>query len=361
MIINIALKGKKNYAIGGYKIMFEYANRLMERGHEVNILWNYKDKFKKWPFIYNHKVIKDSIIKMFYLGKKVAWFPVDDRIKQIEFIDGLRSKDVPDADIVIATAASSVEDVISLPDSKGKKCYFVQGVENWTISKDELAQTYRGFGLIIAISKWIKDNIFELSGEEAIIIPNGINNEEFYVTNAPKNRSGDTIAMLYHTHEMKGSRYGIEALNIVKAKYPNIKATIFGASPRPSDLPKWIKYIKNANHQQLLDIYNDSSIFLCPTINEGFGLTGAESMACGCALVSADYQAVHEYAVDGKNSLLCQVKNSESLASGIEELLLDNNKRIKLAEQGVYDIQNNLKWNNSVTLFENVLTEYCLS
>ena len=59
----------------------------------------------------------------------------------------------------------------------------------------------------------------------------------------------------------------------------------------------------------MFDILNYASIFICSSINEGFGLTGAESMACGCALATTSYPAVFEYAVDKKNCLVSPVKD----------------------------------------------------
>ena len=100
---------------------------------------------------------------------------------------------------------------------------------------------------------------------------------------------------------------------------------------------------------------NNSSVFLCPTIREGFGLTGAESMACGCALVSTNYAGVREYAVDGRNSLLCDVNSENSLYKALKRCMEDNNLRIRLARTGNEDIQA-FSWKSAIDKFERMLT-----
>ncbi len=100
----------------------------------------------------------------------------------------------------------------------------------------------------------------------------------------------------------------------LKEKYPNLQATLFGPSSRSKDIPKWIKYIHAANQQELNHIYNEAAIYMYPAIKEGFGLTGAEAMACGCAYVSSDYGGLHEYMISGRNVLLSAPKDVQGLS-----------------------------------------------
>ena len=51
--------------------------------------------------------------------------------------------------------------------------------------------------------------------------------------------------MLYYNGEHKGSNYGFAAISLLKEKYPDMKAYLFGAPERPAKLPSWIKYIHN--------------------------------------------------------------------------------------------------------------------
>ena len=121
----------------------------------------------------------------------------------------------------------------------------------------------------------------------------------------------------------------------VKEKYPDLKVTMFGVHQQGEEIKKeWITYYQKVKADKLCEIYNNTAIFVCASVNEGFGLTGAESMACGNALASTSYKGVFEYAVDKKNALLSPVNNYVELANNIIKLIEDDELRIKLAEDG---------------------------
>ena len=86
-------------------------------------------------------------------------------------------------------------------------------------------------------------------------------------------------------------------------------------------------YTEQADINQLRGIYNKSSIYVCASRNDGFGLTGAESMACGCALASTAFQGVFEYAKDNENALLSPVNDIDALAENIMTLIDDEQLR----------------------------------
>ena len=160
--------------------------------------------------------------------------------------------------------------------------------------------------------------------------------------------------MLYHEAPEKGAKYGLEALKRLKVKYPDLKAHLFGVPSRPKDLPEWIHYTQYATEAQLRQIYNQSTIYMCSSVAEAFGLTGAEAMACGAAFVSSDYGGVHEYAEDGKNVLLSAPKDVDGLVDHVSYLFEHPDERIRLAENGYHGIQM-FSWEKALDKFEEVL------
>ena len=110
---------------------------------------------------------------------------------------------------------------------------------------------------------------------------------------------------------------------------------MFGRKGYPAKLPDWVKYTKNASQKQTVQIYNDSKVFLCASIEEGFGLTGLEAMSCGSVLVTTDFLGAREYAVDGYNALVSPVKDHKELAHNIIRVFEDETLARKLSENGV--------------------------
>lgn len=78
-----------------------------------------------------------------------------------------------------------------------------------------------------------------------------------------------------------------------------------------------------------------ADIFLCTSINEGFGMNIIEAMACGVPVVSTNCPHGPKYIItDGTNGLLVPVKNPELTARAIERLCTDAELYGKLAAAG---------------------------
>lgn len=353
MRITFVLPGYLRSPAGGYKMIFEYANRLTLRGHKVAIA------FDCFQGAQGHQKIPSFLKKLCYrflVWYHPKWFALHPKVRKVCAYTGINDREIPDADFVCATAVGTANDVAKLSINKGEKLYFIQDFENWgRWTADAVKETYRLGMKNIVIAKWLEKIVLD-SGADCVLIPNGIDFDVFNIDIPIASRKRHTISMLYHEQVHKGSAYGIAALKKLKERYPDLQATLFGVPKRPDDLPAWIQYIQSATQPQLRQVYNQSKIYLCPSIKEGFGLTGAEAMACGCAYVASDYGGVHEYATDGRNVLLSPPKDVEGLVEHISYLFDHDDERIKLAQHGYEDIQT-LDWNRSVDKFEAVLKD----
>lgn len=354
MRITFVLPGYLRSPAGGYKMVFEYANRLTLRGHKVAIA------FDCFQGAQGHQRIPSFLKKLcyrFFVWYYPKWFTLHPKVRKVCAYTGINDREIPDADFVCATAVGTANDVAKLSINKGGKLYFIQDFENWgSWTSDAVKETYRLRMKNIVIAKWLEKIVLD-SGADCVLIPNGIDFDVFNIDIPIASRKGHTVSMLYHEQMHKGSVYGIAALKKLKERYPDLQATLFGVPKRPDDLPTWIQYIQSATQPQLRQVYNQSKIYLCPSIKEGFGLTGAEAMACGCAYVASDYGGVHEYATDRRNVLLSPPKDVEGLVEHISYLFDHNDERIKLAQQGYEDIQS-WDWNRSVDKFEDVLKDF---
>lgn len=224
--------------------------------------------------------------------------------------------------------------------------------------EEQVNATWREPFRKIVIAKWLYEKGLELgvSSNEMLYIPNGLNHSVFRVIK-PINKRPQKIAMLYG-EDFKGGRDGIKAIELAKKEFPSLQAVLFSSwLPRPSGLPRWIEYFQNPDQEPLTGkIYNGSSIYLCPSWVEGWGLPSVEAMACGCALISTDNGGVRDYAIHKETALFSPPKDPEKLAKSIIELLKDDNLRIKLAQNGYKHIQQ-FTWERSTDLLERFILE----
>lgn len=335
---------------GGYKIAFEYANRLADDNFNVSILFinDGAPHFLKIPN-FSKKIIMNLLTK-----KKIKGFKLNPKIKVYSSTDFKIKFKIRKTDIAIATAAVTVKKTLNLFPKKSKKIYLIQDYEVWDMDKDELYQTYNLGLKNIVISKWLKEIVDKHTSTPSTYIRNPINVNIYKMYNPINKRNKYTVGLLYHKALHKGCKYALEALFRVKRKYPQLKVIMFGTSKPKFKLPAWIDFHYNASQRETVKIYNSVSIFVCGTIREGFGLTGLEAMACGAALVSTDYQGVREYAESNKNALLSPVKDTDALYENIVKLIEHPNEIEKLVKNGQKAVKK-FSWENAYYQFKQAI------
>lgn len=357
MKIAFLLPGYPNKPVGGFRVVYQYANELVKRNHEVKIIH---------PFFMPNHSLQDSlkmkikiILKKIYYSlhlpsaPSIDWQYIDPRVQMI-YVPFPDEKFIPDGDIIIATAWHTAEYVNSYSLKKGEKFYFIQHYETWSGPKDRVDKTWLMPLKKIVISSWLKDLGIKLGAKDITVVPNAIEHDKFYLTKKIDDRP-KRISMLYHQSDWKGSSDGIKALEIVKKIVPDIQAVFFGVPERANEIPDWIEYVRTPSQEYLRDIiYNNSSIFLCPSWTEGWGLPVSEAMACGCAVVSTENGGVQDFAIHEETALLSPIKDPEKLANNIVRLLRDEKLRVKLAYAGNEKIKQ-FNFKRSADLFEKVL------
>jgi glycosyltransferase involved in cell wall biosynthesis len=247
------------------------------------------------------------------------------------------AQNVPDADFVFATAWQTAEYVVDYPKAKGEQLYIVMDFEPWIASAEKLEETWRLPLRKVTISKWLYSRVRRIERDDSklVSIPIGIDLGVYRKMVGIKQRP-NRVAMFYSSAPSKDSACGLAAIEKCKSLHPDLKATFFGSNSRhrPRRIPDWIVYRGNVSQAELVQIYNSAKVFVCSSIAEGFGLPGAEAMACGCAVASTDCGGNREYASHGVNALLSPAGDAEALANNITRLLSDEALRVEIAESG---------------------------
>lgn len=355
MKINVVLPSFLKKPGGGFKIMYEYANRLENLGFDVAIYHCNKLSFTVRENTPNWIIKSKYGFRAFFGNQdRPTWFDLNQTIpcKKIPFI---ANKYIRDADIIISTWWATAFECRKLSITKGRVFNLIQGYENWAGNEDLLIKSYNIPGQVnITISNYLKEKVAKVSNNRLELIPNSINLNEFFIKNPIKERISTTISLMYSKQELKGSKYALDALSILKTKYPNLTVQVFSVYSRPRDLADWISFYKNP--PDLCTIYNETAIFLSPSLEEGWGLTPMESLASGCACIATNIPGHREFLVDGKNSLLVSSKNVNEIVDKVSFLIDNNDFRINLAEAGVRSLSP-YTWDSAILKFQTLLKE----
>ena len=346
--INMILPFRPKRPTGGFRIMYEYANRLTQRGYEVRIYYPIKTKYMNYRF------------KSYWIRKLITvveginsynWFELDSRIKR-SFIPEVTDKYIEDGDIVMSTWWSTSAEMGHLDLSKGKKINVIQGFENWEGHEDELFESYNMPNTTnIVISSYLKTVVEKYSKNPLYVIQNAVETSTFYARNPIETRNRYRISMLHSEQVIKGVKYGMEALTIIKAKHPELHVDLFGIYPKPNNLPEWINYIREP--KDIAAMHNQNAIYMGNSLTEGMALAPLESLFCGCALVCTDIPGQREYAKDGETALLVPTKDPQAMADRVCYLIENDEERIALAKRGNAYVQR-FSWEDTMIKLEEV-------
>lgn len=345
--------------VGGFKVIYEYANRLAENGSELHLV------YPVFNFVFRegvvHRFLRQCKGLFRYLFLKIsgsyrcgAWFSLNGKVRE-HLVWSLDEKYVPRGDIYIATALKTsfyLAKYSRIPSAR--KYYLIQGYENWgDATHEEVIASYHFPLNKIVIAEWLEKVVHEC-GEDCTLIHNGFDFDYFSRSVACGNKDKFCVTMLYHTSVGKGCQDGFEALDIVKGRYPQLKVNLFGVSPRPENLPQWYRYYQQPDRQTHNRIYNEAAVFLAPSHSEGFSLTPPEAMQCGCAVVCTDIGGYTVVCKDNRTALVCPVRRPDLLAEKIIYLIENDDERCRIAENG-YGYIREFTWERAYAKFIGIL------
>jgi O-antigen/teichoic acid export membrane protein/glycosyltransferase involved in cell wall biosynthesis len=357
MRINFLLPCYAWSASGGFKVVYEYANRLVARGHKVTVIHPRRLRFPppEKRQLRRRLGAARMWLKEMFLRPVIDWHKMDPRVRLL-YVPSSDASHIPDGDILFATAWHTVRSVIECPPSKGKQCYLIQHHETFMGPQSLVDDTWRAPLRKIVVSTWLADLAEKIGAYDTTHIPIGIDHELYRVIQPIAQRRRQ-VAMMFSHVPFKASADGIKALEIARRQFPDLKAVIFGVARRPASIPDWMTYVSEPTPSYLVDdILNTSSIVMSPSLSEGFGLPPAEGAACGCAMVATDSGGVRDFIIPGQTGLLSPPGDPEALAQNLCLLLANDDLRIRLAEGG-RNYTSRFNWEDATNLLESFLQQ----
>lgn len=109
--------------------------------------------------------------------------------------------------------------------------------------------------------------------------------------------------------------------------------------------------------EELLHIMHSASVFVMPSLQEGFPTVLCEALACGVPIVTTNRPAMNEVFENNVHALLVEAKSPQKLAEAIIILLTDK----KLAENIARNGKELVEANYSKSIREKKLKEYFLA
>lgn len=355
MRITIVLPAYFTHPIGGYHVHYSYANLLQARGHQVTIVFprhpvarsSWKGRLWTPVWALRTRVRNRPLIPSFKLGEGV----------RVRFQSDLGGRSLPRADALIATAWQTAEFLRDAPADRGRKHYIVYDYEFWRTAKpairERIERTYSDDFRIVATSGAVEAMLRQCGAEPVARIPCGVDFESFGLDVPAAERTPLTLGFPVRHEPFKGTADAVAAAARLRERYGDkLRVTAFGSAA--IELPPWIHRLVAPSQAALRAFYNGNAVFMVPSHFEGWGLPGAEAMACGAAVVTTDNGGCADYAIPGATALVVPPRQPERLADAVDRLLANDDLRVTLAQRGHESIQR-FRWDTSAEALERLL------
>lgn len=150
-----------------------------------------------------------------------------------------------------------------------------------------------------------------------------------YILCVAGNENNKNVVTLIHAFSKLPSR--------IRKEY---QLVLVGSIQRQKNLHSLIQQLRLENHvvftgivsdERLVHLYQDASVFVFPTLYEGFGLPVLEAMACACPVITSNTSSLPE--IVGDSGILVDPLDALALSASVERVLtnLPLNERLRNA------------------------------
>ena len=346
---------------GGSRVVAIYAEKLAARGHEVTVV-----SCGARPRRLRHRV-KDWAIRT--ARGQLRAPPTPTHFEHLghlhRVVPGagpIRSRDVPDADVIVATWWETAEWVNEMPPSKGIKVHLVQHDErvfsNDPRKKARAAATWGFAGFFrIVVSRWLQDLARDEFGVNTTLIGNAVDTKLFDAPPRQRN-AAPAVGLMYHAQRFKGTDISLRAFELAREKLPGLRLLAFGPEPEMPHLPlpPGAELLVTPPQPEIAKFYRSCDAYLFGSRCEGFGLPILEAMACRTPVIGTPTGAAPELIAEG-GGILVQPEDPQSMADAIVEIVTMPAVRWREMSDAAYATARRHSWDACTDEFEQALRE----
>jgi glycosyltransferase involved in cell wall biosynthesis len=343
---------------GGIRVCAIYAEYLRSRGHKVFVIstpetdFTPREKVKNW-------LLGRSTRRPALGPSHFDQVRVEHRV--LDQYRPVTDKDVPDADVVVATWWETAEWVAELSPRKGKKVHLIQHDETQISFQpiERVEATWRLPLNRVAVAQWLVELGAERYGVPGVeLIANGVDLKLF---NAPPRDKQlvPTVGLMYSKANFKGLDIALEAYSHAVRNVGGLKLVAFGLEDEPIEelpLPMTAFYQSRPPQERLREIYAMCDAWLFASRSEGFGLPILEAMACRTPVIGTPAGAAPDLIGEG-GGILVKPQDAIDMSKAIERVSRMNSAEWKQMSDAAFATAQQNTWDSSCLKFEAYLLE----
>lgn len=191
--------------------------------------------------------------------------------------------------------------------------------------------------------------------ERATVLPYAIDTQHFFPLTAPerehlRDRKFRVICVAQITPR-KGIHYLLEAwkrLGLPKSESELLLVGTVADSMRPvlAEYDGLFTHLSAVPHEQLRLHYGRSSVFVLPSVEDGFGYVTTEAMGCGLPVVVSDAAGSAAVVEHGANGFVVPARSIAAIEERLSELFRAPELREAMAGRAATSYQNHMQWSD---------------
>ncbi len=229
-------------------------------------------------------------------------------------------------------------------------------VQRWYSFLGKQIKVARQLDPLIVVSESTRRDVagdFDIPAERLELVYHGVDGTLFRPLPEINRRPNRLITTASADVPLKGLIYLIEAYHQLLDRYPDLELMVVGklregATAQRLDklgIRDRVQFVSDLSFEDIVRLYAEATIAVCPSVYEGFGFPAGEAMACGVPLVSTSGGSLPE--VVGEAGLVVPPKDPAKLGQAISTLLDDPELRDRLSVEGRERILRLFPWEKS--------------
>lgn len=335
--------------VGGAEISAYNVARLLAKKHEVHVITRRQHNPQKGDYKVHMCRFIDRTYPLRYLSTA---FSLLGKIKEIR-PDLIYAETLYSAGFAGALAKRRLK--IPLVVRLAGEIYWIKGFLEKRIVKFIL----RNADNVIALTEHMKREVLRHYPKTNIsVIGEGVDLDMIRKAR-PRDLPKNTVLYLGRFVQMKGPHIMLKAFKRVHEAVPDSHLVMAGYGEDEPSLRhlanelnlKNITWTGKVDPSETASYFKACTVFAVPSLSEGFPLTVAEAMACGCAIVSTNVRGIPEILKDKRNGFLVEADDPEALAERIIHLLKSPEIRKAISQNNLKDAVKH-SWENVVECIE---------
>ncbi len=334
--------------------IFDQARQL----HRLGVLHRFINDYPKWMTrrwgIPDNKVI--SLVANGVLARATRWFPdswspafksgVVDRVHDL-FSRRLAGFVPPDSDVFIGLSSFCLQAIerargygqVTIVDHGSlhqrterrllkEECRLhnlpMDPAPGWIIEKEDLE--FHAADRVMVLSQAAKRSFIEegIDGEKIFVNPCGVELSQF---TPPEKKEDDVFRVIYcgNLGPRKGVHYLLQAF--AELKLDNAELWLVGSGPSPSFgqlIAQYksdkVRFLGTFPQGELHRIYAKGSVFVLPSLADGFGMVVPQAMACGLPVIVTGNVGAADIVTEGVDGYVVPIRDVSALKEKIRIL-----------------------------------------